>query len=360
MSKKPYQNNIDTLPSVAIVIPVLNEENHIERVLQGFLETDYPNLQAIYVADGRSTDRTREIVENFSKNDSRVQLVDNQEKFQSYGLNKVIDIAETDVLLRADGHCIYAPDFVEKSVEALLKSEAKNVGGTQRYIAKNYTQAGIAIASKSFLGNGGAKYMNENFEGFSDTVFLGCFWLDDLKKLGGFSEANHTNEDGEINHRIIHDLNGKVYISPEIKIWYYPRANFRKLFKQYFAYGRGRCITSLKHDGKIPFRSKAPFLFVSVLLLLLIADNFLFDGAMGSFYILTALFFLLMFESVRVSIENKSKLQEEIWTSEGKQAPGVVITSVYALTSFLVMHLAHFCGFGYQKLKLLFTDKIRW
>lgn len=354
------ENNKNKKPSVTIGIPVLNEQGHIRRVIEGFLGSGYKNLVEIFVADGGSTDRTREIVQELSEKDPRVKLIDNPDKFQSYGLNKIIDVASGDIFLRADGHCIYAEDFIEKSVEALLKSKSKNAGGTQRYIAKNYTQAGIAMASKSFLGNGGAKYMNENFEGFSDTVFLGCFWLDDLKKLGGFSVSNRTNEDSEINLRITEELKGKIYISPEIKIWYYPRTNFLKLFKQYYSYGRGRCVTNVLHNGNIPFRSKAPFFFVSLVVLLLLVDNIFLNRALGSTYILAALFFLFLFESIRVTIENQNKLVEEIWTSDNRREPGILITSILAFISLLVMHVAHFFGFGYQKLKLLFSKKIKW
>lgn len=298
-------------------------------------------------------------MQELHKKDNRVKLVENPNKFQSYGLNRMINLAQGELFLRADGHCVYASDFIEKSVEAMMKSGAKNVGGTQRYIASNLTQAGIAIASKSFFGNGGAKYMDETFEGYSDTVFLGCFWLQDLKKLGGFSEVNRTNEDSEINLRIKEELNGKIYVSPDIKIWYHPRSTFWKLFKQYFAYGRGRYLTSLLHDGKIPFRSKAPFLFVSFIIILLATDYLLFSEALGSIYILGALAFLLLFESLRVSSENKERLKNEIWRGDANP-PGTIRTTISAFISLFIMHLAHFFGFGFQMLKLAFSQRIKW
>ena len=149
--------DIKDAPSVTIGIPVLNEEDHIERVVSGFLDTEYPNLAEILVADGGSTDRTRDIVNELSQKDPRVKLVENPDKYQSFALNRMIEQAEGEIFLRADGHCLYASDFIENSVKAILASGATNVGGTQRYIANNVTQAGIAIASKSFFGTGGAK-----------------------------------------------------------------------------------------------------------------------------------------------------------------------------------------------------------
>ena len=225
------QTHIDDLPSVTVAIPVYNEEGHIRRVVEGFLATEYPNLVEILIADGRSTDKTREIVAELSEKDSRVKLVDNPEKYQSYGLNRMIDVAEGEIFLRADGHCHYKDDYIEKCISVMLKTGARNVGGAQRYMAKNRVQAGIALAVKSVLGNGGAKYMNESYLGYADTVFLGCFRTTDLREIGGFNTENVTNQDSELNLRLIEKYGETVYVSPEIKSWYYPRDSFIKLFK---------------------------------------------------------------------------------------------------------------------------------
>ncbi|MFM5942130.1 MAG: glycosyltransferase family 2 protein, partial [Dolichospermum sp.] len=103
--------------------------------------------------------------------------------------------------MRLDAHCEYAPDYLEQSVEALLKSGAMNAGGAQCFVAKNSFQAGVALATKSFLGSGGAKYRNPNYDGYADTVFLGCFWRKDLLEMSGYSVAR--NEDAELNLRLI-------------------------------------------------------------------------------------------------------------------------------------------------------------
>ncbi|MFY0685226.1 MAG: glycosyltransferase family 2 protein [Balneola sp.] len=353
-------NHSKEILTVTIAIPVLNEEKYIERVLSLFSDNKEDNIIQICVADGGSVDRTREIVRQYSEKDERIILVENPEKFQSFGLNRILEIAEGDLFLRADGHCIYAPDYVKKSVEAIKKSGAVNVGGTQRYIAKNRVQSGVALSTKNFFGNGGAKYMDETFEGYADTVFLGCFKTDVLKKLGGFSEVNRTNEDAEINLRIRKEVEGKIYVSTDIKTWYYPRSSLITLLKQYFRYGRGRQITNQIHEGDIPYRSKAPFYFVSFMLSFCVLDFILIDKQLGAFYILLAITLLILFESIRFSFEKREYFENEIWSGAKDRIPHPLTNSIFCFMSLVVMNAGHFLGYGFQLIKTAFLGRINW
>ncbi|MEQ9309360.1 MAG: glycosyltransferase family 2 protein [Balneolaceae bacterium] len=352
--------NIKKDPSVTIGIPVLNEEEHIERVISGFLNSDYSNLLEIFVADGGSSDRTTEIVKNISKKDPRVQLLENPEKFQSFALNKMINAANGEIFLRADAHCEYGKDYIEKCVFNLHRDGVKNTGGAARFLATNLVQAGTAISVFSLLGNGGAKHYNPEYEGYSDTVPMGCFYTSDLKKLNGFTESNHTNEDSEINYRLRKNLDGKIYISPEIILQYYPRKSFTGLFKQYFKYGRGRYLTGSMHKGKIPFRSKAPFLFTGTMILLLLIDNLILPNVLGSFYILSACLLLLFFEAMRLAFAKRDYFCKAVWKSETKKPPMAAFVGLYSFVILIIMHFAHFSGYGYQMLRMKVFGKNGW
>ena len=167
---------LDNLPTISLAIPTYNESANIERVIKGFLATEYQNLIEVIIADGGSNDNTQEIVKRLSTQDSRIKLIHNPLKVQSAGLNLILQECRGDIFLRADAHSDYAPDYIEKCVEALLESKALNVGGAQRFAAKTPFQAGIALSSKSILGSGGAKYRDPNYNGYAETVYLGCFW----------------------------------------------------------------------------------------------------------------------------------------------------------------------------------------
>ena len=136
---------MENLPTVSIAIPTYNEAEHIEQIIRNFLQPHHPNVIEILVADGGSDDGTRDIVKNLSLSDSRVKLLHNPLKIQSGGLNVALAASTGDIFLRADAHCDYAPDYVEKCVAALQNSQADNVGGAQRFVAKNTFQAAIAV-----------------------------------------------------------------------------------------------------------------------------------------------------------------------------------------------------------------------
>ncbi len=270
----------------------------------------------------------------------------------------MIEAAEGEVFLRADGHCIYRDDYVKKSVSTLLTTQSKNVGGSQRYVAETPVQAGISIAVKSLLGSGGAKYMDENYEGYADTVFLGCFWTRDLKEIEGFNTENITNQDSELNLRLYEYFGESIYVSPEIKSWYYPRNSYSGLFRQYFRYGRGRFLTKSLHPKSSPVRGLLPFLFICFLMIYGILD--LLTGStlyFPIFALLLGLFFIG--ESFRVVINTNQKFKQEIWRSDDK-VPGLFSRWIHVVVSLVVMQIAHFSGFSFQMIKRLLSGKTGW
>lgn len=345
-------------PSVSIAIPLYNEEKHVERLLSSFLHSSYPNIVEVLIADGGSVDKTRDIVHKWSQKDPRVTLIENPNKYQSFGLNEMIKQAKGDVFLRADGHCLYANDYVEECIKALKLDKSRNVGGAQRYLAQNAVQTGISLAVKSVLGNGGAKYMKDSYNGFADTVFLGCFWTQDLRDLGGFSEINITNQDSELNLRLLEEYGSCIRVSSDIKCWYYPRSSFQSLLKQYFRYGRGRFITLLLHPFSSPLRSFLPTIFLLSYLGYVLADV-LTDLQLFSLPVTVFFASLVVLESLRVVIKNKKAFNDTIWKSETKPPNGFTKVLTTA-ASLVVMQLGHSSGFIYQVFKRIFSTKNTW
>ena len=101
------------LPSVVVVIPCLNEENHIGNTLSRFMAEPAHTVCKIVVSDGGSTDGTLEIVEDYARRDSRVAILHNRRRIQSSGINRAVeeygDLAP--YVVRVDAHADYPAGF---------------------------------------------------------------------------------------------------------------------------------------------------------------------------------------------------------------------------------------------------------
>jgi succinoglycan biosynthesis protein ExoA len=309
-------------PRVTIAMPAYNEEHYIEACIASVQAQDYPReLIEILIADGRSTDRTREILARLAHSDPRIQVIDNPEKLQAAGLGKLVKAATGEVIVRMDVHCEYSSSYVRACVETLERTGADNVGGAQRAKAKTAFQRALCAALASPLGVGGAKYRSSDAEGFVDTVFLGAFRRRVFETIGLWDPGAITNEDAELNQRIL-DSGGQIYLSRDIVVHYFPRDSFKSLATQYFKYGRGRARTLVKL-GRFPnVRPVLPFLMVTGATALVTIPLLwpLAPLAFGSYALATGV------EAVRVAAEPSA------------------IPTVWSI--FPVLHASHGAGFA--------------
>ncbi|MGH7272816.1 MAG: glycosyltransferase family 2 protein [Polyangiaceae bacterium] len=308
---------------VTVVIPCRDEETYIEACIRGVQAQVWPHdAIEILVADGMSVDATREILARLAAEDPRIHLLDNAAHIQAAGLNECIRVAKGDVIVRMDVHADYAHDFVERCVAALDRTGADNVGGAARPRASTFFQRCVAAALQSPLGIGGSQFRKSDAEGFVETVWPGAFRRGVFDRVGLFDEGAVTNEDAELNQRIL-EAGGRIYMSRDIVAHYVPRGSMRTLARQYFKYGKGRARTLLKH-GRLPsLRPAIPFLGLLGEALILIAAPWEIGGLSITAYVLAT-----GAEAVRVG-----------------RAEGVVaIPVVWAI--FPVLHASHGAGFA--------------
>jgi GT2 family glycosyltransferase len=120
---------------------------------------------------------------------------------------------------------------------------------------------------------GGARFHDVDFEGYVDTVPYGCWRKSTFEKLGLFDEELARNQDDEFNLRLI-QAGGKIWQSTKIKSWYYPRASFKSLFRQYLQYGYWKVRVIQKHRIAASWRHLVPGGFVLAVLLCAIFSPF--------------------------------------------------------------------------------------
>ncbi len=249
------------LPSISIIIPTFNESGFIVDCIKSIAEGNYRlDKIEILVIDGGSEDDTIDQVRSLSIDSLDITLLKNNKKITPAAMNIGIEAAKHELLMWCGAHAIYDENYVLNSVKTLLSEpDAASVGGVISAIAKTRTGKAIAIATSSKFGIGNAQYRYATKRQYVDTVFGGCFFKNNLIKVGGFNEAWVRNQDYELNHRLRSQI-GPIVLEPSIRCQYFCRESISKLSKQYFNYGFWRFNTLLKHPSSISYRQVAPVL----------------------------------------------------------------------------------------------------
>lgn len=263
-------NSRGEFPGVSVVIAVLNEEANLAATIRSISQQDYKGEIEIILALGPSVDKTNQIAKSLAKIDLRVKLIENPSGKTPNGLNLAIANSKFDFICRIDGHAEITNSYISDAVRILRETGAVNVGGIMNAQGSSILQSTIAIALKSRLGVGAARFHIGGSAGPADTVYLGTFQKAALVKAGGFDENFSRAQDWELNYRLRKN-GGIVWFDPKLSVTYRPRSNFPKLAKQYFQYGRWRRTVSRKHKGTINIRYLMAPLLVTTLLLSLIA-----------------------------------------------------------------------------------------
>jgi glycosyltransferase involved in cell wall biosynthesis len=262
---------VGPLKGISIVSACRNERKHIRAFIDSLLAQDLAGFDwEIIIADGASEDGTKEALSEVSRENPRVAVIDNPSRIVSTGLNAAIRAARGDIILRMDAHTEYASDYIQRCVETLETSGAQNVGGPARTRAEGLRAGAIQAAYHSRFSTGGAKFHDENYTGFVDTVTYGCWRKETLLKLGLFDEKLVRNQDDELNLRLTR-AGGKIWQSAEIVSWYRPRATLSALFRQYFQYGFWKVAVIRKHRIPGSWRHLIPGVFVAGNIALLLA-----------------------------------------------------------------------------------------
>ncbi|MEY2768904.1 MAG: hypothetical protein RL359_540 [Actinomycetota bacterium] len=261
-------------PAVSVILPVLNEEAHLEESILAILAQDFRGLFEVILALGPSQDRTDEIAKSLAARDSRVKLVANPTGKTAAGLNLAVATSTHPIVVRVDGHAKIPQNYLSLAVEILEKTGAVNVGGVMAAEGVSNFEKAVARAMRSPLGVGASRFHTGGEAGEVDTVYLGAFKREAILQAGGFDERYTRAQDWELNYRLRKN-GGLIYFDPRLQVTYRPRPNLRKLAKQYFQYGTWRRVVSRSHSGTINLRYLAPPVTLLGCVISLLAGSFI-------------------------------------------------------------------------------------
>lgn len=244
---------------VAVIIPTLNEATAIGPLLAQLVEQPAALVLQILVADGGSSDATRAIVATAAQQDARIVLLDNPQRLQAAGINLAAAGAtrDADTVVRIDAHAAYPDDYIARIVAAFEATGADMVATRLVTRGITCTQRGIAAASNSRLGTGGAAHRVGGVPGFVDHGHHAGVDRALFERIGGYDERFAANEDAEFDLRA-RRAGGRIWLATDIEVGYSPRSTLVRLFTQYRRYGRGRAMTFRKHGERLRLRQLVP------------------------------------------------------------------------------------------------------
>jgi glycosyltransferase involved in cell wall biosynthesis len=266
-------------PKVSVIVPCYNEQSTIRQLLEALrLQTFSRTEMEVVIADGMSTDGTRDAIASFQKDfpDLKVCVVNNKLRNIPSGLNRALEAARGEIIVRLDGHAQPYPDYVENCVKAHMAGRGDNVGGVWeiRPGAQTWIAQSIAIAGAHPVGVGDAMYRLAASASEVDTVPFGSYRRTLIDKIGAYNESLMTNEDYEFNTRI-RKANGLVWLDPSIRSVYFARSTLKELLRQYWRYGYWKWRMLRRFPDTIRWRQALPPVFVLSIIGLALISIFL-------------------------------------------------------------------------------------
>ncbi len=231
-----------------IVVPCLNEARHMAGLLAQLAPVRRRYGGRIVVADGGSTDGSREIVAGIAALESGITLLDNPARVQSAGINAAVRAFahEARWLVRIDAHCRYPDDFCDRLLDEARATGAASVVVSMTAEGKRAIQRTIAAAQNSVAGNGGSRHRLPARGEFVDHGHHALISIEAFRAVGGYDPSFTHNEDAELDYRLVR-AGYRIWLTAQTQVAYFPRESFAALAGQYFAYGKGRARNLLKH-----------------------------------------------------------------------------------------------------------------
>lgn len=139
------------LPSISILLPAYNEESVIEKCLNSLLAMDYPpHLFQIIIASDGSTDRTNEIIKQYSNvNSAVIPLCFSERRGKMLVVNDLAKAGKGDILFFTDADVTLSPNSLKMHVRNFADPSVGGVAGSS--IVRSSNQNAIFAEEKKLV-----------------------------------------------------------------------------------------------------------------------------------------------------------------------------------------------------------------
>ncbi len=263
------------METISVIIPCRNEEKYISSCLASFIEMEYPkDLMEIIIVDGRSEDKTLDIVKSFQSLYPFIKILENPDLFAPSAFNIGIKNATSEYIMIASAHSSFEKNYISEVLNAHKTFKCAGAGGILKTDVKNKSKKTLSICKvlSNQFGVGNSKFRVGTSKPASvDIVPFGVYKKSIFETVGFYNEKLKRNQDMELSKRMI-EKGKKIYLIPTAKSTYFARETYKDLALNNFGNGFWIMPTVYitKKISSLSLRHFIPLIFLLSLILPLI------------------------------------------------------------------------------------------
>ena len=222
----------------SVITPAYNAEKYIAQAIESVQAQGFDTWEMIIVDDG-STDRTREVISQYSNRDPRIRLIQNDHGGVSLARNTGVKLAKYEWIALLDADDAFCPHKMKKQLDASRKDPDVVLWGTYAY--------NVGEKGNVFDVNEDGPHSRDAFHRIRKAAGVvslknssALFRASLFRTLGGFDSQYDSTEDAELWSRMA-DF-GTVLVIPEPLILYRFHSQSLSVRKMRFQYECTRFI----------------------------------------------------------------------------------------------------------------------
>ena len=222
---------------ISVVIPALNEEDSIRRLLEDLLGQTLKPAE-IVLTDGGSTDQTREIIEEFITAGAPVKLVRVTKSMPGRARNLAVVESRCQWIAFTDAGITLEPDWLEALTTKAQEESADVVYGTYEPIIDSFFTecAAVAYVPPPSESDGGPVRPR--------SIVSALMRREAWEKVGGFPEHLRSAEDLLFMNQV--ERSGfKIARTSRAKVYWHIQPTFWRTFKRFVEYSRNNIRAGL-------------------------------------------------------------------------------------------------------------------
>jgi len=234
------------MAEVAVVVPVLDEEESLPALL-GDLAAQEPPLREIVVVDAGSTDGTLALLRAKQERLPTLRIVEAPGATPGRGRNEGVGAASAERIVTLDAGSRVGPGFVA-ALAAAADDHRVAVGVTEPDARTAFERASGWFTLHAFKPpEGPGPIAGELLPAGRSGL---CFAPDAWKDAGGYPPELPWGED-KVFARALRRSGHELVVVPEAVVRWRPRGSLREIYRQYRNYGRGDALAGLDRQNEL-------------------------------------------------------------------------------------------------------------